>query len=106
MCTTCARSSDMLHERRLSGSADVIGIGAPLSEELLFRGFLFSALAKSRLGSRRGRPDLALWTLLHVGYSIFGLIEVFVDRALFLLAAGADRQPVGHDVLPCRLQYA
>ena len=27
-----------------------IGIGAPLSEELLFRGFLFSGLAKSRLG--------------------------------------------------------
>ena len=28
----------------------VIGVGAPLSEELLFRGFLQSALAQSRLG--------------------------------------------------------
>ena len=26
-------------------------------------------------------------------------------RPLFLLAAGAHRQPVGHDLLPCRLQY-
>ena len=28
----------------------VVGIGAPLSEELLFRGFLLSALARTRLG--------------------------------------------------------
>ena len=28
----------------------VVGVGAPLSEELLFRGFLLSALARSRLG--------------------------------------------------------
>ena len=28
----------------------VVGIGAPLSEELLFRGFLLSALAGSRVG--------------------------------------------------------
>ena len=31
-------------------AAAVIGIGAPLSEELLFRGFLLSALAGTRLG--------------------------------------------------------
>ena len=31
-------------------AAAVIGIGAPLSEELLFRGFLLSALAQTRLG--------------------------------------------------------
>ena len=33
----------------------VIGVGAPLSEELLFRGFLQSALAQSRLGFCRCR---------------------------------------------------
>ena len=32
----------------------VVGIGAPLSEELLFRGFLLSALARSRLGFAGG----------------------------------------------------
>jgi membrane protease YdiL (CAAX protease family) len=55
----------------------VIGIGAPLSEELLFRGFLFSGLAKSRLGLiGTGVLTAALWTGLHYGYSVFGLIEV------------------------------
>ena len=32
----------------------VVGLGAPLSEELLFRGFLLSALARSRLGFAGG----------------------------------------------------
>ncbi len=55
----------------------VISIGAPLSEELLFRGFLFSGLAKSKLGLvGAGILTALLWTLLHLGYSIFGLIEV------------------------------
>jgi hypothetical protein len=55
----------------------VIGIGAPLSEELLFRGFLFSGLAKSRLGLIGTAVLTAvLWTALHFGYSIFGLIEI------------------------------
>jgi len=55
----------------------VICLGAPLSEELLFRGFLFSGLAKTRLGFMgTGILTTLLWTTLHVGYSIFGLIEV------------------------------
>ena len=56
----------------------VMGVGAPVSEELLFRGFLFSALAKSRFGLL-GASLLtsAVWTSLHSGYSIYGLIEVF-----------------------------
>ncbi len=55
----------------------VIGVGAPLSEELLFRGFMFSGLARSKLGVV-GAAVLTsvLWTLMHFGYSIFGLIEV------------------------------
>ncbi len=54
-----------------------ICIGAPFSEELLFRGFLFSALAKSRLGLiGTSLVTTVLWTSLHAGYSIFGLIEV------------------------------
>jgi len=56
-----------------------IGIGAPVSEELLFRGFLLSALAASSLGYRHGAVvTTAAWTVLHAGYSVYGLIEVFL----------------------------
>lgn len=62
----------------------VIGIGAPLSEELLFRGFLFSGLAKSRLGLVGTSVLTAvLWTALHFGYSLFGLIEVLAIGLYF-----------------------
>lgn len=61
-----------------------IGIGAPLSEELLFRGFLLSALAASTIGFRHGALlTTAAWTSLHAGYSIFGLLEVFLVGLLF-----------------------
>jgi CAAX protease family protein len=42
----------------------------------MFRGFLFTGLAKSRLGlwGAAGITS-ALWTVIH-GYSVFGLIEV------------------------------
>src|SRR4029079_19708809 len=42
--------SNLLHGELGILALIAIGIGAPLSEELLFRGFLFSRLAKSRLG--------------------------------------------------------
>ena len=55
----------------------VICLGAPLSEELLFRGFMFSGLANSRLGLL-GTAILTtvLWTAMHAGYSAFGMVEV------------------------------
>jgi len=56
----------------------VIGIGAPLSEELLFRGFLLSALAKTRAGfTGAALVTTSLWTALHVNYSLLGIVEVF-----------------------------
>lgn len=62
----------------------VIAIGAPLSEELLFRGFLLPALAKSRIGFvGAALVSTTLWTTLHIGYTIFGLIEVFCIGLLF-----------------------
>jgi membrane protease YdiL (CAAX protease family) len=62
----------------------VIGIGAPLSEELLFRGFLLSALASSRLGfAGAALLTSAAWTLLHAGYTLSGLGEVFVIGLYF-----------------------
>lgn len=61
-----------------------IVVGAPLSEELLFRGFLLSALARSRLGFFGGALLTTLgWTVLHAGYSGLGLVEVFLAGLFF-----------------------
>jgi uncharacterized protein len=62
----------------------VVGVGAPLSEELLFRGFLLSAFAASRVGFFRGAViTTALWTVLHAGYSLAGIAEVFLIGLYF-----------------------
>jgi len=62
----------------------VVGVGAPLSEELLFRGFLLSALARSGLGFWGGAVlSTALWTSLHAGYSAVGIVEVFLIGIFF-----------------------
>ena len=62
----------------------VVGIGAPLSEELLFRGFLLSALARSRLGfAGAAAVTSAAWTAMHAGYSAAGIIEVFLIGLFF-----------------------
>jgi uncharacterized protein len=62
----------------------VVGVGAPLSEELLFRGFLLSALARSRAGFWGAAVICSgLWTALHIGYSLAGVIEVFLIGLYF-----------------------
>ena len=62
----------------------VVGVGAPLSEELLFRGYLLPALARSRLGWIGATLlTCAIWTLLHLGYSAWGLAEVFAIGLYF-----------------------
>jgi len=62
----------------------IIVVGAPLSEELLFRGFLQSALAPSRLGYiGASLVTTTSWTLLHIQYSMFGLAEIFVVGLVF-----------------------
>ncbi|MEO1207870.1 MAG: CPBP family intramembrane glutamic endopeptidase [Pseudomonadota bacterium] len=59
--------------------AVIVIIGAPLSEELLFRGFLLSALAKTPLGFVGASIiSTGLWAVLHAQYSVAGLIAVFV----------------------------
>jgi hypothetical protein len=76
----------------------VVGVGAPLSEELLFRGFLLSALARSRLGFAGGAVITTVWwTALHAGYSAAGIIEVFVIGLFFswlLWRTGSLRVPI------------
>lgn len=52
-------------------------VGAPIYEELTFRGFLFSALAKSSLGVIGAAViTSALWATIH-GYSIAGVSTIF-----------------------------
>lgn len=70
---------NLLHSDAGWLAAPAIGIGAPVSEELLFRGFLLSALAASPIGFRAGAIlSTAAWTTLHAGYSAYGLLEVFL----------------------------
>jgi len=76
----------------------VVGVGAPLSEELLFRGFLLSALARSRLGfAGAALVTTTLWTALHAGYSLAGIVEVFTIGLFFswlLWRTGSLRVPM------------
>lgn len=56
----------------------MVGIGAPLAEEFLFRGFLFSALASSRIGIiGASLLTSAGWAVIH-SYSLAGLAQIFV----------------------------
>jgi uncharacterized protein len=62
----------------------IIVMGAPLSEELLFRGFLQPALAQSRLGFiGASLVTTTAWTALHIQYSVFGLAEIFAVGLVF-----------------------
>ncbi len=56
-----------------------VGVGAPISEELLFRGFVLSALAQWRFGFWPAALLVnTVWAAFHIGYSVVGLLEVFV----------------------------
>ena len=75
-----------------------IGVGAPLAEELLFRGFLLSALAQTRLRFWGAAvATSALWTALHWDYSAVGIAEVFTIGIFFswlLWRTGSLRVPI------------
>lgn len=59
-------------------------IGAPLAEEILFRGFLLGRLALTPLGFWGGALIAnAGWTALHFDYSWVGLADVFLAGLLF-----------------------
>jgi uncharacterized protein len=64
--------------------AFAIAVGAPLAEEILFRGFLLGALSRTYLGFFGAALVTTLaWTALHAGYSGFGLVEVFAAGLFF-----------------------
>lgn len=71
---------------------------APLWEEITFRGFLLSALAKTRLGFwPAALLSSGLWTVLHMGYSWPGLASVFLagmGMSWIMLRTGSMRAVV------------
>jgi uncharacterized protein len=56
-----------------------IVVGAPLGEELMFRGFLFRGWAQT---PRQVWPAIAvisaLWSLMHTQYDWFGIVQIFM----------------------------
>jgi membrane protease YdiL (CAAX protease family) len=71
---------------------------APLWEEIAFRGFLLSALAKSALGFWPAAVlSSGVWTVLHIGYSWPGLASVFmagIGMSWIMLRTGSMRAVV------------
>ena len=62
----------------------MVVIGAPIVEELLFRGFLFSQLKTTKLGINGSIVLTSLiWTSIHLQYDLFLLIPIFL-LGLFL----------------------
>ena len=61
-----------------------LAFGAPLSEELLFRGYLLHRLVQTRLGFWSSALITNTgWTLLHFNYSWLSLADVFLAGLLF-----------------------
>lgn len=85
-------SSDFM--QRIWDSCDnvillIIGIViiAPVFEEMLFRGFLFSGIQQSHLGS--GPAILfnsAAWAMIHTQYGFFDILSIFVLGIIFSVA--------------------
>ena len=59
-------------------------VGAPLSEEVFFRGFLFKGILHSRSGGG-GAVLLTslLWSVVHLQYNAFGVAVIFFTGLLF-----------------------
>jgi membrane protease YdiL (CAAX protease family) len=54
-------------------------VGAPLAEELVFRGFMFRGLAASRVGVWGAiLIPSAIWAVMHIQYSAFYLVHIFI----------------------------
>lgn len=53
------------------------GIGAPIAEEVLFRGLIYGTLARSPLGRAPSAVlSAAAWAGLHTNYSLYGVIAI------------------------------
>ncbi len=57
----------------------VAAVGAPLAEEMLFRGFLYGLLRRSAFGVWTSAIfTSALWSALHPSYSLYGITAIAV----------------------------
>jgi membrane protease YdiL (CAAX protease family) len=62
-------------------------VAVPMAEEMLFRGFLLSALARSRLGFWGGAVVVdMIWTLAHVPWSLATVLSHFMFGLLLSFA--------------------
>lgn len=69
-----------------------ITVGAPLFEEAVFRGFLLTSLANSKLGYLGAAVvTSALWAGVHAGYAATLLVGLFVFGLLLALVARRAR---------------
>lgn len=70
--------ADMAQTRAWWALLIAAGVGAPIAEELLFRGLIFGVLRNTRLGLIGTLMTTAtLWSALHMQYSLYGLIAIF-----------------------------
>ena len=77
-------------------------LAAPLSEETLFRGFLFRGLSASRLGGiGTVFVTAALWAIIHTQYDMFGVAQVLASGIL----VGCARLKTG-SLLLCMAMHA
>jgi membrane protease YdiL (CAAX protease family) len=84
MARDFAAFRDLVRGDHVLLTALVLGLGAPLWEELLFRGFLLSSIAGSALGFWPGAAlATAAWAALHLEYTVLGLLEVFLMGLYF-----------------------
>ena len=75
---------------------------APLSEEVLFRGFLYRGLEQSKVGVWGAIGISALlWAIIHVQYDLYGMATIFAGGILL----GVVRQVTG-SILPTILLHA
>jgi membrane protease YdiL (CAAX protease family) len=69
-----------------------VAIVAPIFEECLFRGFLFSGLQQSHLGTGAAIVfSSAAWAVIHTQYGTFDLISVFAFGIILATARVASR---------------
>jgi uncharacterized protein len=59
-------------------------VAAPLTEEIVFRGFMYRGLAVSRVGNAGAilLPS-AIWAAMHVQYEVFFIVQIFLLGAVF-----------------------
>ena len=80
-----------------------IVLAAPLLEEMLFRGFLFSGIAASFPGPAGAIVTTSLlWAIIHVQYDYFWMLSIFIIG----LALGMVRYKTGSIVLTFTLHAA